>query len=124
MHVASWHMASRVETFYERGIRQLFPFPGPGRAIACCHPPLYGEGRTAEGSPGWGDGGAADDGDASYAEALPKAGRGTECARPALSICGACARPGSGIVTRMGGDARERVERSGRGDERLRAPRA
>ena len=29
-----------------------------------------GEGRTAEGSPGWGDGGAAHDGDASYAEAL------------------------------------------------------
>jgi ATP-dependent helicase/nuclease subunit A len=31
---------------------------------ACAHPPLQGEGRTAEGSPGWGDGAAADDGDA------------------------------------------------------------
>jgi excinuclease ABC subunit C len=37
------------------------------------HPPLQeeGEGRTAEGSPGWGDGGAADEGGAAYAEALP-----------------------------------------------------
>jgi hypothetical protein len=29
------------------------------------HPPLQGEGRTAFGGPGWGDG------DAAYAEALP-----------------------------------------------------
>src|SRR5712671_482011 len=35
------------------------------------HPPLEGEGRTAEGSPGWGERGAGDDGDAAYAEALP-----------------------------------------------------
>src|SRR5712664_1365879 len=34
------------------------------------HPPLQGEGRTAEGSPGWGGGGATDDGDAVYADAL------------------------------------------------------
>ncbi len=34
------------------------------------HPPLKGEGRTAEGSPGWGGGGPADDGDAANAEAL------------------------------------------------------
>jgi hypothetical protein len=38
--------------------------------MASGHPPLQGEGRTAEGSPGWGDGGAADDGDAVYEEAL------------------------------------------------------
>src|SRR5579871_4618747 len=30
-----------------------------GTAIACGDPPLEGEGRTAEGSPGWGDSGAA-----------------------------------------------------------------
>jgi len=34
------------------------------------HPPLEGEGRTAAGSPGWGGGGPADDGDAANAEAL------------------------------------------------------
>jgi len=34
------------------------------------HPPLEGEGRTAGGSPGWGDGGAADNNDAAYVEAL------------------------------------------------------
>ena len=55
-------------------------YPRPGAAPApqgrgnCIwddgHPPLEGEGRTAEGSPGWGDGGAADDGDAVYEEAL------------------------------------------------------
>ena len=33
--------------------------------LAFRHPPLEGEGRTAEGSPGWGDG------DAASAEALP-----------------------------------------------------
>ncbi len=32
--------------------------------LAFGHPPLEGEGRTAAGSPGWGDGGAADDTDA------------------------------------------------------------
>jgi hypothetical protein len=37
--------------------------------------------------------------------APPKAGRGTECARPELSTRGARAAPASGIVTRMGGDA-------------------
>jgi hypothetical protein len=39
-------------------------------ALAFDHPTLKGEGRTAEGSPGWGGGGAAGDGDAEYAEAL------------------------------------------------------
>jgi Family of unknown function (DUF5681) len=34
------------------------------------HPPLKGEGRIAEGDPGWGGGGAGDDDDAAYAEAL------------------------------------------------------
>src|SRR6266853_1658245 len=34
------------------------------------HPPLQGEGRTAEGSPGWGGGAAGDDGDAAHTEAL------------------------------------------------------
>ena len=38
--------------------------------LAFGHPPLEGEGRTAAGSPGWGDGGAADDTDAAYADAL------------------------------------------------------
>jgi UvrC RIbonuclease H-like domain/Family of unknown function (DUF5681)/Helix-hairpin-helix domain len=33
------------------------------------HPPLKGEGRIAEGDPGWGGGGAGDDRDAAYAEA-------------------------------------------------------
>src|SRR5216684_1225711 len=40
-----------------------------GRA-AGDHPPLKGEGRTAEGSPGWGGGDTADDGDAVRVEAL------------------------------------------------------
>jgi hypothetical protein len=44
--------------------------PFLGRAITRCHPPLEGEGRTAEGSPGWGDGSAADNREAAYAEAL------------------------------------------------------
>jgi Family of unknown function (DUF5681) len=34
------------------------------------HPTLKGEGRIAEGDPGWGGGGAGDDDDAAYAEAL------------------------------------------------------
>jgi hypothetical protein len=34
------------------------------------HPPLKGEGRNAEGSPGWGDGRATDDSDAEFAEPL------------------------------------------------------
>jgi urease accessory protein len=34
------------------------------------HPPLEGEGRIAEGNPGWGDGRAADNSDAAYAEPL------------------------------------------------------
>jgi len=38
--------------------------------LAYAHPPLEGEGRTAEGSPGWGDGEAVNDSDAIYAEAL------------------------------------------------------
>src|SRR5713101_7920950 len=41
----------------------------PVRAIAFDHPPLEGEGRTAEGSPGWGDGDAVYAGHAAYAEA-------------------------------------------------------
>jgi two-component system, NarL family, sensor histidine kinase UhpB len=44
--------------------------PPVGRVMAFGHPPLEREGRTAEGSPGWGDGDAADDGDAAYAESL------------------------------------------------------
>src|SRR5258707_15560324 len=34
------------------------------------HPPLKGEGRTAEGSPGWGGGGAPRDTDAEFAARL------------------------------------------------------
>jgi len=34
------------------------PPPGEGRSARVSHPPLQGEGRTAEGSQGWGDGGA------------------------------------------------------------------
>jgi hypothetical protein len=34
------------------------------------HPPLKGEGRIAEGDPGWGGGGVGDDDGAAYAEAL------------------------------------------------------
>ncbi len=51
-----------------RGIAS--PSPLVGSVMACGHPPLEGEGRTAGGSPGWGDGEAANDGDAVYAEAL------------------------------------------------------
>ena len=46
------------------------PSPFARRAGGLDHPPLEGEGRTAKGSPGWGDSGAADDGSAVYAEAL------------------------------------------------------
>src|SRR6266566_3356728 len=38
-----------------------------GRA-GCVHPPLEGEGRIAEGNPGWGEGGAGDDGHTAYVE--------------------------------------------------------
>src|SRR5437899_1822653 len=44
------------------------PSPPADRVSASGHPPLQGEGRTATGRPGWGDGGGADDGGASYAE--------------------------------------------------------
>jgi ATP-dependent helicase/nuclease subunit A len=40
------------------------PTPAQCAAAACAHPPLQGEGRTAYGRPGWGEGGAADEGDA------------------------------------------------------------
>src|SRR6266446_1630211 len=45
---------------------------GGGRheGTACSHPPLEGEGRTAEGSPGWGDTDAGGNGDAAYVETL------------------------------------------------------
>jgi hypothetical protein len=33
--------------------------PGLRKETACGHPPLEGEGRIAEGDPGWGDGEAA-----------------------------------------------------------------
>src|SRR5262249_21187193 len=46
----------------------------PGSRKAFGHPPLKGEGRTAEGSPGWGHSRAADDSDAACAEALPPPG--------------------------------------------------
>jgi len=50
------------------------PSPLVGSVMAFGHPPLEGEGKVgfsaAGGSPGWGDGAAADDGDAVYAEAL------------------------------------------------------
>src|SRR5215472_2366763 len=39
-----------------------------GRGVL--HPPLKGEGRTAEGSPGWGEGRATDDSDAEFAGPL------------------------------------------------------
>src|SRR5215470_11161726 len=51
-------------------VNLVFPSVRGGGVSAFDHPPLEGEGRTAKGSPGWGDGGAADDGDASYPEAL------------------------------------------------------
>jgi ATP-dependent helicase/nuclease subunit A len=57
------------------------PTPAQRAAVACPHPPLKGEGRTAEGSPGW-DGplpaspphageGREEASDAAYVEALP-----------------------------------------------------
>jgi len=48
-------------------LNMLLNKPAPRRPL---HPPLEGEGRTAGGSPGWGDSGAADDNDAAHAEAL------------------------------------------------------
>jgi urease accessory protein len=60
------------------------------------HPPLEGEGRIAEGNPGWGDGRAVDDGVAPCVEALspppgpvtradlPPPGGGEELSSPAL----------------------------------------
>src|SRR5215470_3757808 len=41
------------------------------KGVAFGHPPLQGEGGTAEGSPGWDSGHAADDSGAVYAEAPP-----------------------------------------------------
>src|SRR5258707_4516473 len=39
-----------------------------GGQAECNHPPLEGEGRIAEGNPGWGGSRAANDSDAAYAE--------------------------------------------------------
>jgi excinuclease ABC subunit C len=58
------------EVLTRRFKRLLNETPRPHPPPESLHPPLKGEGRTAEGSPGWGDGGAADDGDAACAEAL------------------------------------------------------
>ncbi len=46
------------------------PTPAQRAGVACPHPPLKREGRTAEGSPGWGDSDATNDGHAVSAEAL------------------------------------------------------
>src|SRR5215468_2835056 len=78
------------------------------RASPFDHPPLQGEGRTAEGSPGWGDG------DAAFAEALsPPPGplaradlpppRGGDCHRRSLRWNGlqreVCSRGSCAIST-------------------------
>src|SRR5215471_19202605 len=55
----------RRSNAHSRSERGAMRRPTPGEL----HPPLQGEGRTAEGSPGWGDGLGVDDGAAMYAEA-------------------------------------------------------
>ncbi len=61
--------AIEVKVAVSRGVRS--PSPLVSNVMAFGHPPLEGEGRTAGGSPGWGDGGAAHDSGAAYAAALP-----------------------------------------------------
>jgi acetate---CoA ligase (ADP-forming) len=75
---------------------EMSPPPSPDDGAAFDHPPLKGEGRTAEGSPGWGNSGAAHDTDAVLAARpspppgplaradLPPSGGGEERLRHAL----------------------------------------
>jgi hypothetical protein len=70
-----------------------------------CQEPALRSGRDAPTSSGRRRRRAARRTRRSVSIAPPKAGRGTECARPELSVCGACAALRQGPVTRMDGDA-------------------
>ena len=80
------------------------------------HPPLQGEGRTAEGSPGWGGGGAVYDGDAVRAEALsPPPGPLTRADLPPAEP-----RYSEGSATQQSDRSRQQPTSVGRGDPRHR----
>jgi ribonuclease E len=61
-----------IDTYGKRrqAEREATAPPAVNAPPAGLHPPLKGEGRIAEGDPGWGGGGAGDDNEAVYAEAL------------------------------------------------------
>ena len=76
------------------------------------HPPLKGEGRIAEGDPGWGGGGAGDD-DAAYAEALsPPPGPLTRADLPPAEP-----RYSEGSATQQGDRSRQQPTSVGGGEE-------
>jgi acyl-CoA synthetase (AMP-forming)/AMP-acid ligase II len=78
------------------------------------HPPLKGEGRTAEGSLGWGGGGATDDNDAAYAEPLsPPPGPFARADLPPAEP-----RYSEGSVTRQSDRSRQQPTSVGGGGER------
>src|SRR5882762_7104868 len=90
---------------------------GGGRheGTACSHPPLEGEGRTAEGSPGWGDTDAGGNGDAAYVEALsPPPGPLTRADLPPAEP-----RSSEGSATRQSDRSRQQPTSVGGGDSRL-----
>src|SRR5258708_4365515 len=75
---------------------------------ARCNPPLKGEGRTAEGSPGWGCGDAACAGHAAYAEApSPPPGPLTRADLPQPNFAIARVRPLNKVAE--GGNSRLRL---------------
>ncbi len=91
-----------------------FAWLGRNRQTVRLHPPLQGEGRTAEGRPGWGDGSAADDGDASYAEALsPPPGPLTRADLPPAEP-----RYSEGSATQQSDRSRQQPTSVGGGDSR------
>jgi hypothetical protein len=76
------------------------------------HPPLKGEGRTAKGSPGWGDGRATDDSDAEFAEPpSPPPGPLTRADLPPAEP-----RYSEGSATQQSDRSRQQPTSVGRGD--------
>jgi hypothetical protein len=88
-----------------------------------CQEPALRSGREAPSSSGRRRRRAARRTRRSVSIAPPKAGRGTECARPELSICGACAAPRQGSSPEWAETRAEMLANYG-GSARLRAPRA
>jgi acetate---CoA ligase (ADP-forming) len=102
--------------------------PPPGdKSVAGGHPPLKGEGGTAEGSPGWGGGGAVNDSGAVYAETpSPPPGPLTRADLPPAdtptlpSPAGGGGKGGGGSATQQSDRSRQQPASVGGGEERLR----